>query len=62
MKNIHAYTEPGHNYPAYVSINELGDGAITVALRQRAGTAAVIELTRDQLIDLAEDVLAWSRK
>ncbi len=60
MKNIHAYTEPGSDYPAYVSINRDKQGKHTITVRRRGGFAiGDIELTPEQLEALATDVLDY---
>ena len=45
MKNIFAYTETGHDYPAYVSINRHSDNRVSISVRS-SGTsdASVIDL------------------
>lgn len=62
MKNIHAYTEAtGQIYPGYISINQRkpDDGAAAFALTVRSTggvTQAEIQMTRDQLLSMAEDI------
>lgn len=59
--NIHAYTEPGSDYPAYISINRDDAGRHTVTVRSRGDggrNMAVIELSPEQLEQLSSDVAA----
>lgn len=61
MKNLHAYTEPGHEYPAYISVNddEHGGYHITVRARGQMGfQIGAIEMSAENLRRLAEDLLA----
>lgn len=60
MNNIYAHTEPGSNYPQYVSINSRGHGGLSVTVRgprqvfgedgeiNAAGNTASMELSREQ--------------
>ena len=60
LHNLYAHTEPGHEYPAYVSINrdEHGKHTITVRSRGDAGrNVGVMTLTPEQLELLACDLL-----
>ena len=60
IRNLHAYTEPGADYPAYISINRHADGRLTVTVRSRGNSGqdvGVIELTPEQLEQAATDVL-----
>ena len=52
MKNLFAYTEPGANLPAYVSINKRDDRVFLTA-RSRGGSAvAEVEIPAPQLAEL----------
>ena len=58
--NLHAYTESGHDYPAYISINcdDASKHTITVRSRGDAGrNVGVIEVSPEQLETLACDLL-----
>lgn len=60
LHNLHAYTEPGHDYPAYVSINCDGHGEHTITVRSRGDAGrnvGVMTLTPEQLERLACDLL-----
>lgn len=60
MTCLHAYTEPGSQYPAYISINDTPAGDVTVAVRSAGNegrSTATIVLTKEQMRALAEDVL-----
>lgn len=57
-KNVHAYTEPGADRPAYLSINRDGD-QFEVSVRSRfAEGAGQILLTREQVADLVHSLHA----
>ena len=61
MVNLHAYTEPVEQYPAFISINRDDQGAFSVTVRSRGNGGrdiAKIEMTQEQLAVLAADVLA----
>lgn len=61
MKNLHAYTEPGHEYPAYISINQDEHGAYFITVRSRGQMGfqiGSVEMTEDNLRKMAEDTLA----
>ena len=62
MKNLYAYTAPATNaeiYPEYISINEAGEGKISITIRSKykfdndkghavEGSQAYIELSGEQ--------------
>jgi len=58
MKNLYAYTVPGANYPAYLSVNEDPHGNVTITVRSTAlefgvcGPTAEITLTAKQVVAL----------
>jgi hypothetical protein len=55
--NIYGFTEPGHDSPAFVSLN-MSDGKRTLTVRSRGtDTTASIELEADDLVDFASDIL-----
>lgn len=57
MENIFAYTEPGSDFPAFVSLNVV-DGKRVLSVRSRGQeTPATIELDPDDLDDMAADIL-----
>lgn len=64
MHNIHAYTQLNSQpYPGYVSINEtvegMGDFTLTVRQPSLGGTKqATLPMTREQLLTMANDILA----
>lgn len=59
-KNIFAHTDTGASNPGYISVNEEDDGRITVALRSNgAQVPSVIELSRDELANLAANAGAY---
>lgn len=62
MKNLYAYTEPGSDYPAYISINDMGVGQpIRLTVREQGNggrTQASIDLTPEQLEHLATELIA----
>ena len=48
LTNLYAYTEPGQDYPAYVSINRDEHGAHTITVRSRGDAGrnvGVIDVT-----------------
>ncbi len=56
MKNIHAFTEGGSNYPGYISINDEG-GTLSISTRSRGGAGGcVLHTDRDQLQCMADDI------
>lgn len=60
-QNIHAYTEPGSDYPAYISINRDEAGRLTVTVRSCGNggrDVTIIEITPEQLEQLVTDVIA----
>ncbi len=60
MNCIHAYTEPGHTYPAYLSLNTNAQGKhlLTVRSPQQGGNMmGTIELTEEQLVEFARKIL-----
>ena len=69
MKNIFAYTANTSPYPEYISLNEMPDGRISLAVRAPAqpgkfsdkdeGPYAVTELPRDELNALRVAIDAW---
>lgn len=59
LDNLYAYTEPGHDYPAYVSINRDEHGAHTITVRSRGDAGrnvGVIDVTPELLAALATGV------
>lgn len=59
--NIHAYTEPGCDYPAFLSINTTRPGVIELTVRSRghAGTRiGTIELTPEQCEQMSMDIMS----
>ena len=60
MTNLHAYTESGHDYPAYVSINRDEAGTHTITVRSRGDdgkNVGVIAVTREHLDAMVGDLL-----
>jgi hypothetical protein len=60
MKDIHAYTEPGTQYPGYLSLNEI-DGKFTLTVRTAGNggrTQASIEVPGGELLALADAIKA----
>jgi len=59
MDNIFAYTVPGVNYPAFVSVNRDENGGVTIIVRSKAnpdgscGPTAQITLESEELKNLA---------
>lgn len=62
MKNTFAFTEPGTEYPAFLSINETSDaGQHSVTVRTRGFGGVVIGeivLSNEQLVEAARQILA----
>ncbi len=61
MKNLYAYTEPGPQYPGYVSINvdDAGQPSITVrAPGNNGNTIACLNLPPDAVRSMAHGILA----
>lgn len=59
-KNIFAHTEPGNDYPAYISINRQEGGSFSVTVREEGGggrRVASIELTADLAEGMASAML-----
>lgn len=71
-KNLYAFTEPGGSYPGFVSVNDEGDGSVSVTVRSspeggREGPMATLKipaldvsrLTSNQIKHMAERFLQW---
>jgi hypothetical protein len=62
-KNIFAHTDPGCNYPQYVSVNREESGEVSLTVRSAAwgdgtcGDTATVVLPPDVLLRLAQDLL-----
>lgn len=66
MKNISAFTETHVATPGYISITVNNDGLNTVTVRSRGrngitGSSSIVEMTDDELLQLADDVIAKLR-
>lgn len=58
--NIHAYTELTSPAPAYVSLNKRHGGVVELTARSRgANNASIVELSREQLRRLANDIYSF---
>jgi len=63
MKNLYAYTVPGANYPAYLSVNGDPHGNVTITVRSTAlehgvcGPTAEITLTPEQVNTLVASLI-----
>jgi hypothetical protein len=57
--NIFAFTAPGSNFPAYISINAAQVGGFSVTVRSD-GVTAEISLTREQAAEMAEALRKFS--
>lgn len=60
LHNLHAYTESGQDYPAYVSINRDDAGKLTITVRSRGDAGrnvGVIAVSPEHLEALACDLL-----
>lgn len=57
MSNIYAYTEPGSDCPAYISINEHSHSEVAVSVRS-SGSAAASEIVmyQDELIAMMDAI------
>ena len=62
MKNVFAYTEPGSNYPSYISLNRvdlIGPPEYRLTVRTSGSyNGSDIHLTTEQLGALANSILA----
>lgn len=59
-KNIHAYTAPGHDFPAVLSVNIEGPGRISIMVRSQGNggrNIATIEISPEQAEALACDLM-----
>lgn len=61
-KNIFAMTEPRGSYPAFISINEMPEGLVSITVRGTPvggteGPQATIVLTSEQADELADAIL-----
>lgn len=56
-KTIHAFTEPGADFPAFINIAERNENKYFVTARERGTNLWVrVELTREQIEALAADI------
>ncbi len=57
--NLYAHTEPNHQCPEYVSLNQEADGSFHLSVRERGGVhAACVGMTAEQLESLADAIYA----
>jgi hypothetical protein len=56
-KNVYAYTAPGADLPAFISVKRVG-GSYFVEVRSPGGTGAAVHLTREQAADLGASLHA----
>lgn len=56
-KTIHAFTEPGSNFPAFINVAARGEDAFFITTRERGTNTFVrVEMTREQIEALAADI------
>jgi len=49
VTNLIAHTEPGHTYPAYLSVNDREGNVVEITVRTRgAQNGSTMQLTRDE--------------
>lgn len=58
VRNVFAYTAPGADFPAYVSINLVNDKIVLTARDKGAVNLADVELPREKIADLIQSLLA----